>query len=298
MSYGIIRVRNLSASDLRNTEIHNARQYDQEGINPPDNIAPGKKGKYGINNHVNVIAMQESDKSIKQIIKERFDHLGITPRKNSVHAIEYVLALSPDCKEAYQSKYDADGMLSNLSNFVTRKHGKDNVVSISTHFDETNPHVHMIVTPIVEKEKRWKNRHGEGKKKVHALSARDFTGGPDKLRQLQQEFFEFVRPYGNKLGKEFYRGTLAEKQKKKYVRQTDHQIGQLRAKLASLTNDHDKSKVLDQINELKSNFDANIEKLDNTIEKHERANKTGKWKKEDFFHDQKGSAKKPPDLSR
>lgn len=286
MSYGIIRVRNLGASEIGKTEIHNKRQYDEKGIQRPDNIHPEKEGKFGFNYHTNIEKGQETEKSLQEILQNRFNQLGIKPRKNSVHAIEYVLALSPDCQDAYKDTYDADAMLSNLTEFVTKKHGRKNVISVSKHFDESNPHVHMIVVPILEKEKRWKNRHGEGKKKVHTLSARDFTGGPDKLRKLQNDFFEFVKPFGKRLGKEFFRGTLVEKRKKEYVRKTDHKIGELRAKLATLENDLDKAKIKEQINEIKGDFEAEIESFDNTIEKiKKRRKKDGNWKKrEEYFH--------------
>lgn len=283
MSYGIIRVRNLKQSDLNNSEIHNARLYKQEGIKQPDNINPQLEGIYGYNQHSNILNSQETDKSLYEVIQERFNQANVKPRKNSVYAIEYVLALSPDCKESYKN-YDADGMLSNLTKFIKDKHGEDNIVSISKHFDESNPHVHIIVTPIREKEKKWKNRHGEGKKKINALSARDFTGGPDKLRKLQNDFFKFVQPYGLPLKTRFYRGTLVEEQKKQYVRQTDQEIGKLRDKLANLETEADKAKVKKEIKQKQQEFEQKTEELDNQIEKRKRKNKGEGWqKKQDFF---------------
>jgi hypothetical protein len=291
MSYGIIRVRNLKQSDLNNSEIHNARLYEQEGITQPDNIDPQLEGRYGYNQHNNILNSEETDKSLHEVIKERFNQANVKPRKNSVYAIEYVLALSPDCKESYENNYDASGMLSNLTDFVREKHGKDNVVSISKHFDESNPHVHMIVTPIREKEKKWKNRYGEGKKKVNALSARDFTGGPDKLRKLQQEFYEFVKPYERRLNKTFYRGTYVEHQKKQYVRQTDQEIGKLRAKLATIETEADKIKVKEEIKQKQQEFEQKTNELDNKIEKRKKANKGDKWTKKQEFFDKPGKQK-------
>ena len=168
-----------------------------------------------------------------------------------------------------------------------KKHGQDNIVSTAFHFDESNPHAHIIVTPILEKTKKWKNRHGSGEKKVYTLSARDFTGGKEKLRQLQQDFYEFVKGFGNRIGKVFYRGTLAEHQKHKYVQQTDHRIGELRQKLATLSDDLDKIKVKEQINDIKQNLDVKIKEFDNKIEKiTKHRKKDERWKHgNDYFHD-------------
>jgi len=286
MSYGIIRVRNLSAGDVGNTEIHNARMYAEKNMKIPENINPDKQ-ELGVNHYQNFVNGNETNKSLRDAIEERFKKLGIKPRKNSVYAIEYVLALSPDCIEAYKEKYSATGMLNNLGKFIMKKHGQDNIVSTAFHFDESNPHAHIIVTPVIEKTKKWKNRHGSGEKKVYTLSARDFTGGPKKLRNLQQEFFEFVRDIGSRIGKVFYRGTLIENQKHKYVQQTDHRIGELRQNLATLSDDLDKIKVKEQINEIKQNFDVKIKEYDNKIEKIKKGRKKDdRWKHgNDFFHD-------------
>ena len=43
MAYGLIRVRNLSAGELRGTEIHNFRQYDELGIETPENLKDATK---------------------------------------------------------------------------------------------------------------------------------------------------------------------------------------------------------------------------------------------------------------
>jgi len=286
MSYGIIRVRNLSAGDIGNTEIHNARMYQEKNMKIPDNINPDKQ-ELGINIYQNFENGEETDKPLQKLIEDKFKNLGIKPRKNSVYAIEYVLALSPDCIDVYKEKYSATGMLNNLSKFIQSKHGSNNIVSTAYHFDESNPHAHIIVTPIIEKTKKWKNRHGSGEKKVYALSARDFTGGKQKLRQLQQDFFEFVKGFGNRIGKVFYRGTLAEHQKYKYVQQTDHQIGELRQKLATLKDDVDKTNIKEQINEIKQNFDVKIKEYDNKIEKIKKyRKKDNRWKHgNNYFHD-------------
>lgn len=114
------------------------------------------------------------------------------------------------------------------------------MVAIFEHYDESNPHAHFVVVPIVEAVK-WKNRRGEGERTEKRLNVRDHTGGPDKLRDLQNGYFRhLVDTYGagknNKLGVPIYRGTLVENQTREYIEATDAKIGRLRAELATISN--------------------------------------------------------------
>jgi Skp family chaperone for outer membrane proteins len=60
-----------------------------------------------------------------------------------------------------------------------------------------------------------------------------------KLRHLQNEYFKYLKSYGDTLGVPIYRGTLVEEQKREYVRETDHEIGQMRTELGSMSNELD-----------------------------------------------------------
>jgi hypothetical protein len=94
----------------------------------------------------------------------------------------------------------------------------------------------------VEKEVRWKNSRGEGKKVEKRLCADDFIGGKGegnkrlvkhKLRQLQQDFFDHMSPL-SRIGANLYRGTLSEHQAKEYTEKTNHLIQAIRNDLATL----------------------------------------------------------------
>jgi len=92
------------------------------------------------------------------------------------------------------------------------------------HFDEKTPHVHVLVVPIIEKEVRWKNKKREGQKMERRLCARDFTGHPDMLRQLQNDFYEHIVPFGVLHGAEFTKYTSLQQQSKTYNERVDHRI--------------------------------------------------------------------------
>ena len=179
MGFAIIRVQACG----NGADKHNKRKY-KEGERP-QNIKPGEEGKYGFNTYWT----KYEAKSINEAIEKRIKEAGVKVRKNSTKALEYVVALSPDAqKKVYDRQYVPTAMLDHLVRFLEKKHGKENIVSIDKHFDESNPHAHVVVVPIVEKEVRYKNRFGDYTRKELRLSARDFTGGRQKLRDLQSDF--------------------------------------------------------------------------------------------------------------
>ena len=105
MSFGIIRVRKLtSMTAVSNTDTHNFRLYEERGIEPPENIKAEKWAKNSVSRLNSQIT--QSDTTIQKIIDER----GIKTRKNNVLALEYVVALSPDCKDFYKMGYDTDAV--------------------------------------------------------------------------------------------------------------------------------------------------------------------------------------------
>lgn len=236
MAYGLIRVRNLSMAELNGTEIHNFRQYDANGIDRPENIKP--ENDHHRNTH-SVLYRDgkpiEADGGSTEEIKKRLQ--GVSQRKNSVVAIEYAVSASNEFFK--KGSYNAQTFLEKAVEFVAEKHGKNNVISASFHFDESNPHAHVVVVPIVKKTVKWKNKRGQGERTEERLCARDFTGGPDKLSKLQDDYFQFCKQfegYGEKKEVVFYRGTKAAEQLKHYTKQTNHEIGILRQEIAETKN--------------------------------------------------------------
>ncbi|MBS1951239.1 MAG: plasmid recombination protein [Bacteroidetes bacterium] len=278
MAYGVFRVRNLTASEVAGCQQHNLRQYEKGNI--PENVKPemmvwntdwivGEKATY------------------KEAIDERLK--GLKVRSNSVVAIEFVMGASP---EFFKGNYDARGYLSNCRGFIADIVGWENVIAFSEHFDEKTPHVHMLVTPIVEKEVKWKNRYRETVtvKRERRLCARDITGGPSKLRKFQDDFYQFIKPYGVKAGVPFYRGTFAEEQLKVYSKRTDHRVDLMNqlALQAQKELDAAKKKELNEkiVKEQKVQLEETkrMQELQKKIDYRKKMNKGKGWTKgDDFF---------------
>lgn len=258
MSFGLMRMRTISAGSVSDAEKHNAREYSEEELLQHPNIQPDGEGrqKYGPNMHY-----KKDELKLNDAINQRIKESGVKVRKNSAVAIEFVLALSPDVKKAYDDPkgYSADGMLHNLDNFIVEKFGMENVVSISHHFDESNPHSHIIVTPIKKKEIKWKNRSGTGSRIENRLVARDFIGTKEKLRNLQTEYYNHVKQWECKLpGITFYRGKDARERKKEYKPYTSQQLGEVREMIAKLEKMAQSEEKEVKIEKLKQSLAENI----------------------------------------
>jgi hypothetical protein len=219
MGYGILRVRNLHAGDLAATDRHNRRLYDSPE-QYPENIDPS--GWWGVS--------EEHDKPLVAAIEARTETFGIKPRSNSVLALEFVISASKDVYE----KVDPHTYLMEAEIFLAKRFGGENIVSSILHFDESTPHAHIIIVPIQQKAVKWKNRNGQGTRLEHRLCARDVTGGPAKLRELQEDFYGFLSESSALKEATFHRGTLVEQQKREYVRHTSAELGRIRNELHQL----------------------------------------------------------------
>lgn len=241
MAFGIIRARNLSAGDISGADKHNARKYSSEQ-EFPENIKFGGKNvtRYLSEKHEDYLGKDQT--SLQESLDLRLKENNVKGiRKNSNLAIEYVCTIND--KKAWES-YHFDGYVSNTQKWLEDRHGKDSIIAVYKHEDESNPHAHFVVVPLKEKEVKWKNQNGQGVRKETRLNTREFTGGRDKLRKLQDDYFEHLTGrYGdgveekNKLGVPLYRGTLVENQFKEYSRQTDHKIGELRNELQNINDE-------------------------------------------------------------
>lgn len=212
---------------------------------------------------------------LKGVINNNLEKLGIKPRKNSVVALEYVVSAS---REYFANCEDPAAFLKDAARFVVQKHGKSNVISINFHFDEGNPHAHIIVLPITSKRVKWKNKHGEGERLEQRLCARDFTGGKELLRKLQQEYYEFCTKY-NTDKVTFYRGTKAEEQLKNYTKRTNHLLNTIRNVIENVRDIAElKAIALATKQELKANLTQQNE-LARRIDIRKQRNKGDGWKK-------------------
>lgn len=175
MAYAILRTAKLkTAGNIGGSLSHNYRT--RETPNAVDERT-----------HLNVHSLPTAE-LVKSAIEDR---LPEKVRSNGVLCIEYFIGASPE----YFDQGDADGSryFETAKKWLEDKHGKENVVATSIHYDETSPHLVAYVVPIDQ---------DTGK-----LNARKFLGGRATLSAMQTDFAQTVKHHGLDRGVEGSKAT-------------------------------------------------------------------------------------------
>lgn len=123
-------------------------------------------------------------------ITQRFKKLteGIKIRKNSVYALEFVFAFSPEAEGSFNI---VSWSKANIRWLKDTFGGSQNIIHFRLDMDESTPHNHAVVVPILE---------SDGEKK---LSARHFVNGKVALSKLQTSYAEYMKEFGLERGRSF-----------------------------------------------------------------------------------------------
>lgn len=197
MSFAIIRTNKIkTVQQMDGMNSHNTRSVETPNADPE--LKGYNTRPIGSNN-------------LRADIESRIEQSGVKTRKDSVKAIEYLITASP---EAFGYKKHEDGILrgdvekwkefeKRALDFLRERHGAENVVNFTVHKDEKTPHIHAYCVPLIQKEVKQKNRHMATAtvSKQLRLSAKDYLGGKEKLRQLQSDFHSKVADLGLERGR-------------------------------------------------------------------------------------------------
>lgn len=192
--------------------------------------------------------------SRSEAIEKRIKEAGITRkiRKDQVRCLAFLCTSDKESMDSVVSAGRIDDYASACIDFCKKAFGDANVVSAVLHMDETTPHLHISVVPIVEGQaaersetkKQQEARNGKAKRKYskQQVSARlcakeVFT--PENAEQWQTEFVDFMRQRGF----DFERGVHGSKAK--HVNPADYnaakeEIQSLHNQKQSLAEDVDK----------------------------------------------------------
>ncbi len=169
MNYAILRTAKLKTmGNIGGSLAHNYRT-----INTP-NADPNRTPK---NEHT--VATSEA---VKQAIQDR---LPEKRRSDAVLCIEYLITASSEW-EGWGTSKEAD-FFERADQWLTDKHGAENIAGMSIHRDVSTPQLVAYVVPIDQKGK---------------LNCKDFLGGRVKLNQMQTDFAKTVADLGLMRGKE------------------------------------------------------------------------------------------------
>lgn len=113
--------------------------------------------------------------TVSEVNKLIVDSLPAKYRKDAVRCIEFLVTASPESMQK-MNKSKQDEFFKMSLEHIKKKFGNDNVKFAVIHRDETTPHMSVYVVPLVNEK----------------LNAKNFLGGREKLRKLQDDFHNDV----------------------------------------------------------------------------------------------------------
>lgn len=125
------------------------------------------------NDHQAARSTTEAMGKLKQLLPEK-------RRKDAVLLVEYVLTASPEWWKSASQEQQAQ-FFARSKEWLADKYGADRIVTATIHRDETSPHMSAFVVPLT--------RDGR-------LSAKEFIGDREKMRQDQTSYAERVASLG------------------------------------------------------------------------------------------------------
>lgn len=163
--------------------------------------------------HLNreLIEFPKGVKNRTEAIQHRLDTAGLNRKigKNQVRAIRILLTGSPQDMKRIEQNGRLDEWCDDNLKWLRDTYGKENIVSAVLHLDETTPHIHATMIPIVKGERRKAKAEQEqatGKKKyrkkdvsANRLCADDVMSRV-KLKEYQNSYAEKMQYYGLERG--------------------------------------------------------------------------------------------------
>ena len=163
-----------------------------------------------------------------QAIQHRLDTAGLKRKiaNNQVRAIRILLTGTHEDMVQIEKNGRLDEWCQDNIDWLRKTYGADNVVSVVLHMDESTPHLHATVVPIVHTERQRKKKEQEVKrtyrKKAPAprLCADDVMSRAN-LKRYQNTYAEAMQKYGLQRGiegseaqhistHEYYRSLMAQ----------------------------------------------------------------------------------------
>ena len=143
-------------------------------------------------------------------IQHRLETAGLTRKvgKNQVRAIRIILSGSPDDMQRIVRGGRLDEWCADNMKYLAETFGRENIVSADLHLDETSPHIHATLVPIVTTERKRKKQEERAAKRYRTKSASrprlcaDEVMSRIKLKEYQNTYAAAMAKYGLQRGVE------------------------------------------------------------------------------------------------
>ena len=143
-----------------------------------------------------------------QAIQHRLETAGLTRKvgKNQVRAIRIMLSGSPEDMQRIVREGRLDEWCADNMKYLAATFGKENIVSADLHLDETSPHIHATLVPIVTTERKRKKQEERRAKRYRTKSASrprlcaDEVMSRVKLKEYQNTYAAAMAKYGLRRG--------------------------------------------------------------------------------------------------
>lgn len=164
--YGILRFEKHKGNPARPMEAHHERQKEKYASNPD---VDKSRSKY--NFHI----VQPQGRYYHEI-QNRIEKAGCRTRKDSTRFVDTLITASP---EFFKDKPSGEirAYFERAADFLSRRVGRDNIISAVVHMDEKTPHMHLIFVPLT---------------KDNRLSAKEILGNRVSLSKWQDDFFAYM----------------------------------------------------------------------------------------------------------
>ena len=159
--------------------------------------------------HLNreLIQFPEGVASRTQAIQHHLDTAGMKRKigKNQVQAIRILLTGTHEDMMQIEKEGRLDDWCQDNIDWLRKTYGSDNVVSVVLHMDESTPHLHATVIPIVETERKRKKKEEEVKRTYRKKSpaprlCADDVMSRTKLKNYQNTYAAAMQKYGLQRG--------------------------------------------------------------------------------------------------
>lgn len=180
MSYAVLRIRKItSMGNVHATEKHLKRTRETPNADPE---------KLHLNkNYVSGNLVE----NVENLLPEK-------RRKNAVLAVEHLMTASPEFFQD-MTKDRIELWAQTSVQWAKDAYGEKNIASAELHLDESTPHLHLVIVPLV------KDKAG-----VEKLNARELFGGHKKMMAMQDSYARRFESFGLERGVKGSKATHTE----------------------------------------------------------------------------------------